>query len=201
MAAFADLTARAVRLDRDDVDTDQIIPARFLTTTERRGLGRYAFADWRTGPDGQPDRRFPFEDPDVAGAQVLVAGRNFGCGSSREHAPWALVDWGIRVVIAAGFADIFRSNAHKNGLLTVTLPEPGLARLHALLAATPRAAVTVSLRDQFVAVGSRFRAGFTVDRFTKHCLRSGVDELGYLVAQEPAITRFEAARGDARPAA
>ncbi|MCU0636809.1 MAG: 3-isopropylmalate dehydratase small subunit [Gemmatimonadaceae bacterium] len=196
MHAFTDCTARAVLLPRDDVDTDQIIPARFLTTTVRSGLGRVVFADWRTGPDAPAATRFPLDEPEAHGAQVLVAGRNFGCGSSREHAPWALTDWGFRVVIGASFADIFRNNAHKNGLLTVALHEEGLAVLHGELARTPRAAVTVSLREQYVALGTRFRAGFTIEPFAKRCLLDGVDELGYLLARDNAIAAFETVRGD-----
>ncbi|MCU0649109.1 MAG: 3-isopropylmalate dehydratase small subunit [Gemmatimonadaceae bacterium] len=192
MHAFTDCTARAVLLPRDDVDTDQIIPARFLTTTVRSGLGRALFADWRTLPDAPAESRFALDDPGVQGAQILVAGRNFGCGSSREHAPWALTDWGFRVVIGASFADIFRNNAHKNGLLTVALHEEGLATLHRLLRETPRAAVTVSLREQYVTVGARFRANFTIDPFARRCLFDGVDELGYLLARAPAIAAFEA---------
>jgi 3-isopropylmalate/(R)-2-methylmalate dehydratase small subunit len=197
MHAFTDLTARAALLPRDDIDTDQIIPARFLTTTSRTGLGRALFADWRVRADGSPNPDFPLEGAAANGAEVLVAGRNFGCGSSREHAPWALLDWGFRVVIAASFADIFRNNAHKNGLLTVALHDAGLHQLHTVLGATPRAAVTVSLREQYVAVGSRFRANFDIDGFSKRCLIDGVDELGYLLARADAISQFESRRAAA----
>jgi 3-isopropylmalate/(R)-2-methylmalate dehydratase small subunit len=194
MHRFTDITTRAVLLPRDDVDTDQIIPARFLTTTSRQGLGRALFADWRSRSDGTPDPGFPLESPESIGAAVLVAGRNFGCGSSREHAPWALVDWGFRVVIAASFADIFRNNAHKNGLLTIALHEEALASVHGLLRADPRAAMTVSLRNQFAGIGSHFRANFAVDGFSKRCLIDGVDELGYLLARSDAIAGFESRR-------
>lgn len=197
MHAFTDLTARAALLPRDDIDTDQIIPARFLTTTSRAGLGRALFADWRVNADGSPNLDFPLESAAANGAEVLVAGRNFGCGSSREHAPWALLDWGFRVVVAASFADIFRNNAHKNGLLTVALHDAGLQQLHALLRTTPRAAVTVSLREQYVTVGSRFRANFGIDGFSKRCLLDGVDELGYLLARADAIAQFESRRAAA----
>jgi 3-isopropylmalate/(R)-2-methylmalate dehydratase small subunit len=192
MSAFPDCTTRAVLLPRDDVDTDQIIPARFLTTTERIGLGRALFADWRVADDGTPVTEFPLNHASAAGAKILVAGRNFGCGSSREHAPWALTDFGFRVVIAASFADIFRSNAHKNGLLTVALHDEGLAVLHQLLRDIPGRAITVSLQNGFVAVGTHFRANFTIDGFARRCLLEGVDELGYLLARHDAIARFEA---------
>jgi 3-isopropylmalate/(R)-2-methylmalate dehydratase small subunit len=194
MDAFIDFSSRAVCIPRDDIDTDQIIPARYLTTTQRSGLGDALFADWRRGPDGAPAASFPLNQPGARSSRVLIASRNFGCGSSREHAPWALTDFGFRTIIAASFGDIFRSNAHKNGLLTIALQEDALAQLHRLLERTPHAAITVSLRNCAISVGTRFRANFAIDAFSRRCLLDGVDELGYLLARGEAIARFERAR-------
>lgn len=159
--AWTTLTSSAVLLKRDDVDTDQIIPARFLTTTTRQGLGRHLFADWRYHPDGTPRSEFVLNTPGAQGAQILVAGQNFGCGSSREHAPWALVDHGIRAVVAGSFADIFRSNAHKNGLLTIALGENVLADLHRVLegAGDARPVISVDLPAQLVTLPLGAREG------------------------------------------
>ena len=189
------LQSHAVLLQRDDIDTDQIIPARFLTTTTRSGLGRNLFSDWRYAADGAPIADFVLNAPSSAGAQVLVAGRNFGCGSSREHAPWALTDWGFRAVIASSFADIFRSNAAKNGLLTIALDEATLTALHATLAADPAATITVDLPNQVVHLPGGITAGFDVDPFSKRCLIDGLDELGALLADLPAIEAWEVACG------
>ena len=189
MQPFKQLVSRTVVLRERNIDTDQIIPARFLTTTERKGLGKYAFNDWRSLPDGSPDPEFPFNRSENAGAQILVAGRNFGCGSSREHAPWALRDAGLRAVVSAEIADIFRSNALKNGLLPIVLDE---AVVDALLAQPGLeldidvAAATVTLPD-----GRAF--GFPIDGFARTCLLEGVDQLGYLLRQLPHIQRFEGA--------
>lgn len=181
------LQSRTVVLRARNIDTDQIIPARFLTTTQRQGLGRFAFHDWRQRADGTPDPGFPFNDPASAGAQILVAGRNFGCGSSREHAPWALLDLGLRAVISAQIADIFRSNALKNGLLPIVLPDvivdelldrPGI-ELH----------IDVASRQVRLPDGRHFE--FPLDAFARTCLLEGVDQLGYLLKQAPAITRYE----------
>lgn len=189
------LQSRAVALQRDDIDTDQIIPARFLTTTTRAGLGTHLFADWRYEADGSPLPEFVLNLPASAGSRILVAGRNFGCGSSREHAPWALSDWGFRAVIASSFADIFRSNAHKNGLLTIALDEATLAALHASLAADPSAEIAVDLAAQVVSLPGGATASFTIDPFAKRCLLDGLDELGALLADVPAIEAWEAACG------
>jgi 3-isopropylmalate/(R)-2-methylmalate dehydratase small subunit len=194
MEAFTHLASRTVVLRERNIDTDQIIPARFLTTTQRQGLGRHAFNDWRALPDGSPDPDFPFNRPENAGAQILVAGRNFGCGSSREHAPWALADLGLRAVISSEIADIFRSNALKNGLLPIVLDDaivdelldrPGI-ELHIDVAAG-----SVTLPD-----GRSF--AFPLDAFARTCLLEGVDQLGYLLRHDTAIARFEAQRLDAR---
>jgi 3-isopropylmalate/(R)-2-methylmalate dehydratase small subunit len=186
-----------VALARDNVDTDQIIPARFLKTTTRSGLGANLFADWRFDAGGAPKPEFILNAPAAAGAAVLVAGWNFGCGSSREHAPWALVDFGFRAVIAASFADIFKQNALKNGLLPIALPAEVHAPLLAAVAAHPGLVVGVDLVDQVVTLPAG-PAPFTVDAFARECLVAGTDEIGYVLRQEPAIAGFEAARARAR---
>lgn len=190
---WAPLSSHAVLIARDDIDTDQIIPARFLTTTTRSGLGTHLFADWRYEADGTPIIAFALSAPASAGALILIGGRNFGCGSSREHAPWALNDWGFRAVIAASFADIFRSNAHKNGVLTIALDEPLLMRTHEALGADPSARISVDLAAQTVALPDGTTAAFTIDAFSKRCLLDGLDELGALLAEIPAIEAWEAA--------
>ncbi len=186
------LSSHSVLVARDDVDTDQIIPARFLTTTSRTGLGRHLFSDWRYDASGAPRPDFALNARESEGAEILVGGRNFGCGSSREHAPWALNDWGIRAVIASSFADIFRSNAHKNGVLTIALDETTLTALHATLRADPSQKITVDLPTQRVFLPGGVTASFTIDSFSKRCLIDGVDELGSLVAELPGITAWEA---------
>jgi 3-isopropylmalate/(R)-2-methylmalate dehydratase small subunit len=193
---FGLLDSAAVWLPRDDVDTDQIIPARFLTTTERTGLGRHLFADWRYDAHGEPRSDFPLNAVDAAQTQVLVAGRNFGCGSSREHAPWALLDWGFRAVIAPSFADIFRSNALKNGLLTICLPGDAHAEFVQALggasAGRDATRLQIDLANDVIAIGDIFCARFETEPFAKRCLLDGVDELGYLLAQAADIAAFEA---------
>lgn len=193
---FGLLDSEAVQLPRDDVDTDQIIPARFLTTTERTGLGRHLFSDWRYDAQGAPRPGFPLNAADPARAQVLVAGRNFGCGSSREHAPWALLDWGFRAVIAPSFADIFRSNSLKNGLLTITLAAAVHDELVRALGDSSSAGsgtrLQVDLANDVISIGDVFLARFDTDPFSKRCLLDGVDELGFLLAQSAEIAAFEA---------
>lgn len=189
MEPFGLLTGRTVVLPLDDVDTDQIIPARFLKGTTRTGLGRGLFADRRYDADGALRPDFPLNRGDAAGAPVLVVGRNFGCGSSREHAVWALLDQGFRAVIAPSFADIFRGNALKNGVLPVALAAEEVARL----SAAPGATVTIDLRAQRVALPDGTRAAFTVDPFARHCLLEGIDEMEFLLGQEPAIAAYESA--------
>ncbi len=190
--AFTTLTSTFVVLPADNVDTDQIIPARFLKVTDKVGLGANVFADWRLGPDGTPNPDFPLNRPDAAGARILVAGANFGCGSSREHAPWALVGWGLRAIIAPSFADIFKQNAMKNGLLPVAVDAAAHARLLEARRADPRASVTVDLPAQTVTLGGKPLAGFAIDPFAKECLVHGVDELGYLLDRAADIDRYEA---------
>jgi 3-isopropylmalate/(R)-2-methylmalate dehydratase small subunit len=187
MKPFQNLTSRTVVLRERNIDTDQIIPARFLTTTERHGLGRFAFNDWRTLPDGTPDPAFVFNDKANAGAQVLVAGRNFGCGSSREHAPWALLDLGLRAVISAEIADIFRSNALKNGLLPIVLDE---AVVNELLR-QPGIELRIDVATRSVTLPDARTYTFPLDVFAQTCLLEGVDQLGYLLKQQPAIQRYE----------
>lgn len=195
MSTFTHLHARTVVLPERNIDTDQIIPARFLTTTERKGLGQHAFSDWRTLPDGTPHPDFPFNDPANAGAQILVAGRNFGCGSSREHAPWALTDLGLRAVVSAEIADIFRSNALKNGLLPVVLEESVVDEL----LANPGIELHIDVARREVVLPDFRTFRFPLDAFAQTCLIEGVDQLGYLLKQAPAIARFESARGDVAP--
>jgi 3-isopropylmalate/(R)-2-methylmalate dehydratase small subunit len=184
---FRALTGRTVVLPLEDVDTDQIIPARFLKGTTRTGLGRGLFADRRYDAAGAPRPDFPLNRKDAAGAPVLVVGRNFGCGSSREHAVWALLDQGFRAVIGPSFADIFRGNALKNGLLPVALAPPEVERL----AAAPGATVTIDLQALRVAMPDGTRAPFTIDPFARHCLLEGIDEMDFLLGQEPAIQEYE----------
>jgi 3-isopropylmalate/(R)-2-methylmalate dehydratase small subunit len=180
--------SRTVVLPLTNVDTDQIIPARFLTTTTREGLGRQLFSDWRYRADGTPNADFVLNRPEAQGCEVLVAGRNFGCGSSREHAPWALLDYGIRAVISTEIADIFRGNALKNGLLPVTVDE----NIAAWLLAHPGAAVTVDLETARLSLPDGVSVAFQIDAFARHCLLHGIDELGYLRAKLPEIERYEA---------
>jgi len=182
--------SRAVLLPADDVDTDQIIPARFLKVSGREGLGRHLFADWTFAPDGAPRRSFPLNNPGARGAGILVAGRNFGCGSSREHAPWALVDFGFSAIVARSFADIFRANALKNRLLPIALAEASWSELVTLLAFEPDLVVEIDLPNHRVGFGSA-DARFEIDPFARHCLIEGVDELGFLLSREPAIARYE----------
>jgi 3-isopropylmalate/(R)-2-methylmalate dehydratase small subunit len=179
-----------VVLPSENVDTDQIIPARFLKVTSKVGIGKHLFADWRYDAAGAPKPDFILNRPEAAGASVLVAGDNFGCGSSREHAPWALYDYGFRAVVSTSIADIFRNNALKNGLLPLVV-DPAV---HAKLLAAPGATVTVSLEEQTLTLADGTKAKFPVDPFARYCLLNGVDELGFLLSQADAITAFEASR-------
>lgn len=187
IAAMSTITSRTVVLAEANIDTDQIIPARFLTTTERTGLGRHAFADWRYLADGSDNPAFVLNQPHNAGAQILVTGRNFGCGSSREHAPWALLDAGIRVVISSEIADIFRGNALKNGLLPVVLPDAIVADL----LAAPGVELCIDIERREVVLHDGRRQAFALDDFARVCLLEGVDQLGYLLGKTPAITAYE----------
>ena len=184
---FRRLESRTAVLARPDIDTDQIIPARFLKGTTRTGLGKHLFAGWRYDESGRPRADFPLWRPESRGAQVLVAGANFGCGSSREHAPWALLDYGFRAVISSSIADIFRTNALKNGLLPV-LVDP---TTHEVLLGSPGMRVRIDLEACTLGFDDA-RVSFQVDPFARRCLLDGVDELGFLVSQESAIAAFEA---------
>ena len=188
MTPFRTLTSRTVVLPAANIDTDQIIPARFLTTTTKEGLGREAFHDWRYDAEGNPRPDCVLNALDAAEHRVLVAGPNFGCGSSREHAPWALTDYGFRVVISTGIADIFTSNALKNGLLPVVVDE----ETHARLLEHPGELVTVDLQAHELRVGNHV-VSFKVEPFSRECLLEGIDTLGWLAARIPAIEAFEKA--------
>ena len=190
--------SRVVPLCRDDVDTDQIIPARFLKVTDKAGLGERLFADWRYDEAGAPIPDFVLNRPEHQGAQVLLARDNFGCGSSREHAPWALVDWGLRAVVAVSFADIFRNNALKNGLLPIAVDESKYAALRDAVVADAAATVKVDLETQTLTLPGGDAVEFPVDPFAKKCLLSGMDQLGYLLSFSDAVERFEAERGEER---
>ena len=185
------VVGRCLVLPADNIDTDQIIPGRFLKTTSRTGLGAHAFHDWRYDQAGGPKPGSPFAEPAAAGARILVAGANFGCGSSREHAPWALLDCGFEAVIARSFADIFRQNALKNGLLPVALPPGSHDGLLEALAADPAVEVTVDLERQVAELPGGRLVPFAVDRFARHCLLNGVDEIGYVLGMEAEIAAYE----------
>jgi 3-isopropylmalate/(R)-2-methylmalate dehydratase small subunit len=192
---FTTLESTYVVLPADNVDTDQIIPARFLKVTDKKGLGEAVFADWRLQQDGKPNPDFPLNRPDAEGAKILVAGVNFGCGSSREHAPWALVGWGLRAIVAVSFADIFKGNAMKNGLLPVAVEAKAHARIVEARRADPRARLAIDLPAQTLFLGSlggAIVAKFEIDPFAKECLVHGVDELGYLLDRTADIERYEA---------
>jgi 3-isopropylmalate/(R)-2-methylmalate dehydratase small subunit len=184
------LTARAVALPLANVDTDQIIPARFLKGVTRAGLGAGLFADWRYQADGTPVADFPLNQPEHEGAAVLVAGDNFGCGSSREHAAWALLDYGFRAVVSTHFADIFRANALGNGLLPIELERAAYDRLLQACAA-PDVTVTIDVEAGTVTLPDGSSATFPLDPFARHCLVHGVDRLGFLLAMEPDIATYE----------
>ncbi len=183
------IESRTVVLPAENVDTDQIIPARFLKVTDKKGLGKALFSDWRYGPDGAPRPDFVLNRPEARGCAVLVAGDNFGCGSSREHAPWALVDHGIRAVVSTRIADIFRNNALKNGLVPVVVD----AATHAKLLAAPGATVRVDLEAQTLGLPDGTAVRFPIDGFSRHCLLNGVDELGFLLGQDARIAAYEEA--------
>lgn len=193
MATFTTLSSHAVLLPVDNIDTDQIIPARFLKTTEKAGLAKDLFHDWRYADDGSDRPDFVLNQPGSAGAQVLVAGDNFGCGSSREHAPWALTGWGFRVVVSTSFADIFQNNALKNGLLPVVLDAATHAALVAALRADPSLQLGVDLERTEITLPDGSRRGFPVDAFARRCLLEGKDELGYLLGFDAQLRAYEAA--------
>jgi 3-isopropylmalate/(R)-2-methylmalate dehydratase small subunit len=187
------ITSTIIPLPRNDIDTDQIIPARYLKVTDKSGLADGLFYGWRYFEDGSPDPDFPLNMPEYQGAEVLLAGDNFGCGSSREHAPWALTGWGIRAVISTSFADIFRNNALKNGLLPVVVDAATQSRLFALAAAEPGAGVHIDLGTQTLKLPDGEMVVFPVDAFSKTCLLEGIDQLGYLLKFESRIETYERA--------
>ena len=190
------LRSRTVVLPVSDVDTDQIIPARFLTTTTRANLGAHLFADWRYGADGAPKPDFVLNRPEAEGCRILVAGHNFGCGSSREHAAWALTDQGFRAVVSPQIADIFRNNALKNGLLPVIVDE----RTHEWLIEHPGAEVTIDLESARLTLPGGTSVVFPLEPFARYCLMNGVDELGYLLARGNEIETYERRRAAAAAA-
>jgi len=186
--------SRLVPLPINDVDTDQIIPARFLKTISKQGLDQQLFNDWRYDAQGNPKPDFILNQPGVRGAQILLAGDNFGCGSSREHAPWALTQFGFRAVISTSFADIFKQNSLKNALLPIVVPAGAHAALFALVDRDPDTEVTVDLATQTLTLPDGRKVEFPIDPFSKHCLLEGVDELGYILKNESAIAAYEARR-------
>ena len=190
MKPFTHIHSRTVVLPHENIDTDRIIPARFLTTTQREGLGKALFHDWRYRADGSPDPAFALNQSVAHGCQILVAGRNFGCGSSREHAPWALTDFGFRAVLSSEIADIFRGNALKNGLLAVVLSEGE----HRWLLDHPGAELSIDIAQGFIELPDGGRFSFELEPFAKHCLLSGVDQLGFLLQHEAQIAEFERCR-------
>lgn len=194
MEPITAFTGRVVALPNENIDTDQVIPARFLKITDKRVLGQYLFNDWRYDENGKPRPGFVLNQPQAQGAEILLAGNNFGCGSSREHAPWALRGFGFRAVISTEFADIFKNNSLKNGLLPVVVDKATHRDLFDLVAEIPSAALTVDLAGQSVRLPDGRAVTFPIDEFSKFCLLHGVDELGYLLKQEDAIRAYEKAR-------
>lgn len=194
MEKFTTFTSRLAPLPIDNIDTDQIIPARFLKTISMQGLGDQLFYDWRYDANGKPNPEFLLNKPEGHSAEVLLAGDNFGCGSSREHAPWALAQYGFRAVISTSFADIFRGNALKNSLLPIVVSNEVHAALFQAVADNPAATVTVDLSQQKLTLPDGSAATFPIDAFAKYCILEGVDELGYILQQEPAIAAYEARR-------
>jgi 3-isopropylmalate/(R)-2-methylmalate dehydratase small subunit len=191
MEPLKTLTDRMVALPMDNIDTDQIIPARFLKTTSKTGLGKNLFADWRYQPDGSLKQDFPLNQPRAQDVQILLAGDNFGCGSSREHAPWALMDFGFRAVVSTSFADIFRNNALKNGLLPVVVDEETHRQLFSLVEEAPDTRITIDLASQTLTLPDGRAVDFPIDGFSKTCLLEGIDQMGYLLKQAEQIGAFE----------
>src|SRR2546421_1652862 len=199
MLPFRTHTGVAVPLDRPNVDTDQIIPKQFLKRVERTGFGEFLFYDWRYTADGQLDPSFPLNEPRFSGASILIAGKNFGCGSSREHAPWALADFGFRAIIAPSFADIFRNNCMKNGLLPVVLSDAEIGRLLNRARAREGYEITVDLEARQVSDAEGFSAGFDIGDFQRDCLLNGLDDIGLTLQYENEIAAYETAARASRP--
>ncbi len=189
---FTQFTSAIVPLPAENVDTDQIVPARYLKVTDKAGLADALFRDWRFNEDGTlREPRFILDQPNMAGRQILLAGDNFGAGSSREHAPWALAAWGLRTILSTSFADIFKSNSLKNGVLPIVVDVPTHRRLFELLANDPDAHLTVDLAEQGILLPDGSTVDFDIDPFAKQMLLEGTDELGYLLAREPKIAEWE----------
>ncbi len=191
MQPITTFTSRVVALPNENVDTDQIIPARFLKVTDKESLGQNLFCDWRYDAQGKQRPDFVLNQPGAQGAQILLAGNNFGCGSSREHAPWALCGFGFRAVISTSFADIFKNNALKNGLLPIVVDQATHRDLFDLVEEIPNVELTIDLAAQALTMPGGRTARFPLDPFSKTCLLEGVDELGYLLARQDAITNYE----------
>ncbi len=198
MTPFTSLTAPVAFLDRANVDTDQIIPKQFLKRVERTGFGEFLFFDWRFNADGTLNVDFELNTPDMAGAGILVAGKNFGSGSSREHAPWALMDYGFRVIIAPSFADIFYNNCFKNGLLPIVLDDPSIELLRSA-ASGERYVLTVDLQTQSITDGKGIEIAFLVDAFRRHCLLNGLDDIGLTLEHADDISAYESMRPSRMP--
>ena len=194
MAKFTTLTSHAVPLPAENVDTDQIIPARFLKVTDKHGLGDSLFCDWRYLKDESPNPDFVLNEPESQGAQILIAGDNFGSGSSREHAPWALVGWGFRAIISTSFADIFKSNSLKNGLLPVEVSAEAHKALMEAVELDRSTKITIDLPTQSVKALGSLETTFPIDEFSKHCLLEGIDQLGYLLSFDEQINDYERKR-------
>jgi 3-isopropylmalate/(R)-2-methylmalate dehydratase small subunit len=193
MKPFTTLTSHMVAMPIENIDTDQIIPAQFLKTISKKGLGKNLFFHWRYEENGAPKADFPLNQPTAQGAQILLAGDNFGCGSSREHAPWSLMDFGFTAVISTSFADIFHNNSLKNGLLPIAVDEKTHQQLLSLVAEDPSTQVSVDLATQTVTLPDGRSVNFPIDNFSKTCLLNGLDQLGYLLKQTDAVADFEAA--------
>lgn len=196
MQAFTTLNSRVVAIETTDIDTDQIIPARFLKTISKVGLGKNLFSDWRYNDDGSPKEAFVLNRPEVQGAHILLAGDNFGCGSSREHAPWALMDYGFKAVVSTSFADIFRNNSLKNGLLPVVVDEETHEQLMSLAKEDPGMELAIDLEKQLLILPDGREVTFPIDSFSKTCLLEGLDQLGYLLKQKELVEQYEAEHPD-----
>lgn len=193
MEPIKKFTARMAPLPVNDIDTDQIIPARYLKVTDKNGLGEACFTDWRYNADGSPKPEFVLNKPEYKGAGVLIGGNNFGCGSSREHAPWALMGAGFQAVVSTYFADIFRNNSLKNGLLPIIVDEETHHQLISLAEEDPETQVVVDLESQTLTLPDGRAVTFPIDGFSKHCLLNGVDQLGYLISLEDQVVEYESA--------
>lgn len=191
MEPFRTLTSHVVAIPIQNIDTDQIIPARFLKTTSKAGLGQHLFADWRYQAEGAPKTDFVLNQPEAEEARILLTGDNFGCGSSREHAPWALADFGFKAIVSTSFADIFRNNALKNGLLPVIVDTETHRQLFSLVEEEPHTQLTINLASQTLALPDGRKVTFPIDEFNKTCLLEGIDQLGYLLKHEARIATYE----------